>query len=303
MVKLFKGDALEHLKMLPDNSIHLCLTDPPYFIDGLGDEWDGDKVSKSQSKAGVIGGLPVGMKFDPEQGRKFQDFMHDISKEIYRVLVPGAFYVSFSQARLYHRLAVAVEDAGFEIRDMLAWKYEGQAKAFSQDHFVRKMKITDDEKARIIADLGGRKTPQLKPQMEPMTLAQKPRDGTFVDNWLKWRTGLVDVTQSLDGMFPGNIMDVKKPTKAEKGDGNSHPTVKPVGLIAHIIQLLSTPGQTVLDPFLGSGSHGIAAISTGREFIGIERNPDYFNIASNRISNSSQITIAANTNIDDYIQL
>ena len=189
------------------------------------------------------------------------------------------------------------------MRDMLAWKYEGQAKAFSQDHFVRKMKIDEAEKARIIADLGGRKTPQLKPQMEPMTLAQKPRDGTFVDNWLAHRTGLVDVTQSLDGMFPGNIMEVKKPTKAEKGDGNIHPTVKPVPLIAHLIKLFSTPGQIVIDPFLGSGSHGVAAVETGREFIGIERHPEYFDIASKRIKDSSENTIPIDANIAGLIQI
>jgi site-specific DNA-methyltransferase (adenine-specific) len=302
MVQLINGDALTALKNIPDSSVHLCVTDPPYFIDGLGDEWDGDKVIDSQNKAGVIGGLPVGMKFDPEQGRLFQTFMHDISREVYRVLVPGAFYISFTQARLYHRLGVAVEDAGFELRDMLAWKYEGQAKAFSQDHFVRKMKISDEEKARIIADLGGRKTPQLKPQMEPMTLAQKPRDGTFVDNWLQHRTGLVDVTQTLDGMFPGNIMEVKKPSKTDKGEGNFHPTVKPVPLIAHLIRLFSTPGQVVLDPFLGSGSHGVAAVEAGRDFIGIERHSEYFDIASNRI-NSSQSIIGGDENIDGLIQI
>jgi site-specific DNA-methyltransferase (adenine-specific) len=301
MVQLYMGDALTTLKNLPDNSVHLCVTDPPYFIDGLGDEWDRDTVVASQSKAGVVGGLPVGMKFDPQQGIKFQAFMHDISKEVYRVLVPGAFYVSFTQARLYHRLGVAVEDAGFEIRDMLAWKYEGQAKAFSQDHFVRKMKISDAEKERIIADLGGRKTPQLKPQMEPMTLAQKPKSGTFVENWLTHRTGLVDVTQSLDGMFPGNVMEAKKPSKAEKGEGNDHPTVKPVGLISHLIQLFSTPGQVVLDPFLGSGSHGIAAVETGREFIGIERHPHYFDIATNRIGLASNCLVGDANFINDLI--
>ena len=284
MVKLITGDALTTLKGIPDASVHLCVTDPPYFIDGLGDEWDGDKVSASQARAGVIGGLPVGMKFDPEQGKKFQQFMHEISVEIHRILVPGAFYVCFSQARLYHRLGIAVEDAGFEMRDMLAWKYEGQAKAFSQDHFVRKMKIPDAEKARIIADLGGRKTPQLKPCMEPMTLAQKPREGTFVDNWLKHRTGLIDVTPSLDGKFPGNIMEVKKPSRDEKGEDNDHMSVKPVTLIGHIIEIFSIPGQVVVDPFVGSGSHGVAAIQKGRDFIGIERDPHYIDIASKRIA-------------------
>ena len=429
--ELFLGDCKEILKTIESESVHLAVIDPPYFIDKLGDDWDTNTVDNSRDKAGVIGGLPVGMKFDPQQGRDFQDFMFDISKEIFRILKPGAFYICFSQARLYHRLGVAVEDAGFELRDMLGWKYEGQAKAFSQDHFVRKMKISEDEKSKIVKELGGRKTPQLKPQIEPMTLAQKPKDGTFIENWLRHKTGLIDTSVSLDGTFPGNIMDCPKPTKDEKNkglenfvtwdledqnqvrgclselqkvmsgngmpllndvewntslfgnntsvkclmdiksiiatmfgtttesrilnyslplntnesiraviemslvsglsladlvafireskpntinekmvlvhgavlvlfetllkvsnrgntNGNTHVTVKPVRLIKHLINLFSVPGQIVIDPFMGSGSHGVAAIEADRSFIGIEREQHYFNIASNRINSANK---------------
>jgi site-specific DNA-methyltransferase (adenine-specific) len=277
------GDCLEVLKTIPGNSVHLCVTDPPYFIKGLGDEWTSENAKKGKAERNMCRNLPSGMAFDPSQGLRFQTFMAHVSAEVLRVLVPGAFFISFSHARLYHRLAVAVEDAGFEMRDMLAWKYEGQPKAQAQDYHVRRMKIADKEKARIIAALGGRKLAMLKPQMEPMTLAQKPREGTYVENWLKYGTGLADTTQTLDGMFPGNVMDVKKPTKAEKGNDNDHPTVKPVSLIEHLIRLFSVEGQTILDPFLGSGSHGVAAVNAGRSFIGIERDAGYHEIARNRI--------------------
>jgi site-specific DNA-methyltransferase (adenine-specific) len=174
------------------------------------------------------------MKFDPKQGLGFQTFMLGISKEVHRVLKPGGFYIAFSQARLVHRLGVAVEDAGFEVRDLLGWTYEGQAKAFSQDHFVRKMKhLSDKEKSDLIASMGGRKTPQLKPMIEPMILGQKPKEGTFIENWQKWGVGLVDTKQSLDGKFPGNLMEVAKPNKDEKGADNEHITVKPVMCSSH----------------------------------------------------------------------
>ena len=277
------GPVLEVLRSIPDGSVHLCVTDPPYFIDGLDADWDGLAVTVRQNRAGVVGSLPTGMKFDPRQGPNLHAFMLPISVEIYRILKPGGFYVSFAQPRLYHWLASAVEGAGFDIRDMMLWARNGQAKAFSQDHFVRKMNITKSRKSEIIAVLGGRKTPQLRPQFEPMVLAQKPREGTFVDNWLRYRTGLMDTTQSLDSMFPGNIMEVAKPTRAEKGPDNDHPTSKPVPLIEHIIRLFSVPGQTVIDPFLGSGSHGVAAIRSGRDFIGIERDSHYYSIAQRRI--------------------
>ena len=92
----------------------------PYFIDGMGADWDNTSLQHKASRAGVVGSLPVGMKFDSEQGRKFQRFMEPALAEFYRVLKPGGFAVIFSQARLYGRLAVAAEDAGFEIRDMLS---------------------------------------------------------------------------------------------------------------------------------------------------------------------------------------
>lgn len=277
------GNALDVMKSMASESVHLIATDPPYFIDGMGSDWNKSELKTRTDKATVVGSLPVGMKFDPAQGRAFQKFMEPISREAMRILKPGGFFIAFSQARLYHRLAVAAEDAGFEIRDMLAWNYEGQAKAFSMDHFIRKMKLTEREKQVLLDLIGGRKTPQLKPQMEPMVMAQKPRVGTFVENYKQFNVGLVDTTASLDGKFPGNVMTVAKPSKEEKGPGNEHLTVKPVRIMEHLIQLFSAPGQMVLDPFLGSGTTGIAAINMGRQFRGVELDPDYAQIASKRI--------------------
>ena len=281
---VINGDALEVLKHIPDESVHFVLTDPPYFIDGMCDQWNRESLNEKSKKASVIGGLPVGMKFDPRQGIKFQQFMESVSEDLYRILKPGGFFVSFSQARLYHRMAIAVENCGFEVRDMLAWKYDGQAKAFSMDHFIKKMRDIDEtEKQNIIDSIGGRKTPQLKPQIEPMVLSQKPKIGTFVTNWMINETGLVDVKVSLDGRFPGNVMEVRKPSSKEKEEGIEHLTVKPIKLIEHIIRLFTKDGQIVLDPFMGSGTTGIAAVNSGRNFIGIEKDGVYARIANTRI--------------------
>lgn len=277
------GDALVALRGMQSESVHLVVTDPPYFIDGMGDDWNKERLELRARKAGVVGSLPVGMKFDRAQAKAFASFMEPIVEESFRVLKPGGFFISFSQARLYHRLAASAEDAGFEIRDMLAWYYEGQAKAFSMDHFIERMRLDDGEKKRLKQRIGGRKTPQLKPQVEPMVLAQKPRIGTFVENWLAHETGLIDTTASLDGRFPGNVMACAKPSREEKGNGNGHLTVKPVRLMEHLISLFSSPGQTVLDPFLGSGTTGVAAVRKGRRFIGIEIEREYVRIAEGRI--------------------
>jgi len=288
--QLFNEDCRQGIRNLHDHSIDFIVADPPYFIDGLNDGWDDSNLKTKISKSGVIGGLPVGMKFDRTQGEKLQQFLEPLCQELMRVLKPGGFCVVFSQGRLYHRTAMALDLSGFEIRDLLGWRYEGQAKAFSQNHFIRKDKtMSEDEKQKLIEELDGLKTPQLKPQLEPMVLAQKPKDGTFVENWKKYRVGLVNTKESLDGMFPGTIMEVPKQVrKNETTEKIEHITVKPVCLIAHLIKLFTQPGQTVLDPFLGSGSHGVAAMETHRQFVGFEIEKKYYDIASRRIESAEK---------------
>ena len=288
--KIYRADCRDILSKIPSNSIDLIVTDPPYFIDGMGNDWNDTKLNKSVRKSNIVGGLPVGMKFDVEQGKKLQKFMTPISREYFRILKPGGFCIVFSQARLYHRVAMSLDKAGFEIRDMLGWKYEGQAKAFSQDHFIKKRKdLSDKEKKLLIKKLKGWKTPQLKPQIEPMALAQKPKEGTLVDNWLKYKVGLMNTTESLDGMFPGNIIEVSKKERKYDADFKiKHLTIKPVKLIKHLIKLFTRKNQVVLDTFAGSGSHGVAAIQSNRKFIGIELDKDYFNIAKQRITGNQK---------------
>lgn len=280
------GDARELIKEIPDSTIDFCLTDPPYFLDSLGDDWDTEAISQRRPiKNSTVKNLPKGMKFNPKQGRKLEQFMFEISTEIFRVLKPGGFFVSFSQARLYHRLSVAVEDAGFEMRDMMGWTYQGQAKAFSQDYVIDRQKTLDEkEKTALKKELKGWKTPQLKPCIEPMCLAQKPLEGKFIDNWQKWGVGLVNTQARWQDQFPGNIIPCSKPSHREKGVGNSHISVKPIQLCAHLLKLFTQEGHTVLDPFLGSGTTMVAAEQEGRNCIGFELSPEYVSIAQDRLS-------------------
>ena len=279
MAKIENVDCRVGMQHLEANSVSLVLTDPPYFIDGMGSDWDTKKLA-SRVKDGVVGSLPVGMKFSVEQGRDLQQFLTPIAEEWMRVIRPGGFCLVFSQNRLVHRTAIALEDAGFEIRDVLLWRYEGQAKAFTQDHFIRKRKLPAEEKDRLIRKLGGRKTPQLKPQGEMIVLAQAPREGTFVDNWDKWETGLIDVSDPVIGasQFPGTVIPAKKPRERY-----GHLTAKPVDLLQHLIRIFSAPRALVLDSFAGSGSTGVAAKIEGRAFIGYEIETDMAICAQERI--------------------
>lgn len=268
------------MSAMADNSVSLFLTDPPYFIDGMGDDWNHQKLREKTKKAGVVGSLPVGMKFDTQQGLKLQEFLHPIAEQWMRIIKPGGFALCFSQNRLVHHTAMAIENAGFEIRDIIAWRYEGQPKAFIQEHFIRKRDISQKEKDRLIAKLKGRKTPQLKPQCEMIVLAQAPRDGTFVDNWDIWETGLIDVSNPYlePDKFPGTVVSVSKP-KERYG----HLTAKPVDLLRHLIRIFSCEDSLVCDPFAGSGSCGVAALLESRRFIGAEIDASMAKIANQRI--------------------
>ena len=273
-------DCRKYMPTMKDSSVSLIVTDPPYFIDGMGDEWNNDILARRLRPGGVVGSLPAGMKFDVAQGEKLQSFLQPIAREWIRLIKPGGFVLCFAQNRLVHRTAMAIEMAGFEIRDILAWRYEGQAKAFSQEHFIRKRRISESEKKRLIKKLGGRKTPQLKPQCELIVMAQAPREGTFVDNWDKWETGLIDPHHPLiePNRFPGTVIPAHKPRQR-----HGHMTTKPVDLLQHLIRIFSPEGALIFDPFAGSGSAGVAARLENRDFVGIEIDTEMAHKAEQRI--------------------
>ena len=284
--QLIEGDCLPILRGMDEGSVHLVATDPPYYLDGLNQDWR-KGIGNTPRGTGAVGGLPVGMRFDPKQGHALQAFMQDVGAAMLDVLVPGAFAVVFSQPRLAHRMAVGLEDSGFEIRDLYAWHFtrRAQFKAFSMNHFVDRMDMGSTEKIQLKRRMDGRKTPQLRPQFEAIILAQKPRVGTFVQNWMQYETGLIDSSATLDGKAPSTIMAVEKPRKSV---GNGHLTVKPVQLMEHLIRLFSIPGQVVLDPFVGSGTTAVAALRTGRACIGIDINPEYIEIANRRLEEANE---------------
>ena len=276
------ADCRQIMPDIKENSISLIVTDPPYFIDGMDDGWNNGTLKKRAEPSGVVKSLPVGMKFDRRQGTRLQAFLHPVARAWLRIIRPGGFVLCFSQNRLVHHTAMAIEEAGFEIRDMLAWRYEGQAKAFSQEHFVRRRAIPESEKRRLIKKMGGRKTPQLKPQCEMIVLAQAPREGTFVDNWDIWETGLIDPSSSLiePDRFPGTVIPAKKPRNR-----HGHMTAKPVDLLRHLVRIFSPKGALVFDPFAGSGSTGVAARFEERSFIGVEMDSSMASLAEKRIEN------------------
>jgi len=144
--KVHHGDCINVLRAMPDNSVDAVVTDPPYGLKFMGKKWDYD-----------VPGV-------------------DVWSECLRVLKPGGHLLAFAGTRTQHRMAVRIEDAGFEIRDMIAWVY---GSGFPKSH-------------NLGGDWQGWGT-ALKPAMEPITVARKPLCGTVAQNVQAWGTGAINV--------------------------------------------------------------------------------------------------------------
>ncbi len=135
--RVFHGDCVDVLKQLPENSVDSIVTDPPYGLEFMGKDWDapwkksGDVIDNPASVGGFqdgAGGNPFSrsrIRYGRDNGAMigFQLWATEWAVECLRVLKPGGHILAFGGSRTWHRLAVAVEDAGFELRDSIAWIY------------------------------------------------------------------------------------------------------------------------------------------------------------------------------------
>lgn len=304
--KITVGDSTKLLKGVEKNSIDLVVTDPPYFLDKLDNGWSQEKVSRRLKSQRVVQSLPAGMKFDRGQGKRFYEWYGAIATELFRILKPGGFFFSFSSPRLYHRMTSAVDDAGFEVRDMFLWLYtQNQMKAMGLQHFIDKLAISEKERDALAERLEGWKTPQVKSCFEPIVLAQKPTEGTYLANIQKYGVGLINTNVRIgNGMSPANVSTTEtihelldrvfllpKPSREERGEENTHETVKPLALCQYLIALTAfSDDAVVLDPFVGSGTTAVAARRLGKQFIGFDINKSYAEIAQRRLREKMGVT-------------
>lgn len=301
-IKLVNEDCVDYLRTLEKNSIDCVITDPPYFIDKLDNHWDAEKVLNDKPNSHVKH-LPKGMKFSKNQTVEFHKFYTDVSKIIFEKMKPGGFFLSFSSPRLYHAMAMGMDEAGFEIRDMINWVYtQSMPKGMSVMNQIERLKLSSDEKEVIKEYCKDRKTPQIKSCFEPICVAMKPLEGTFMENYRKYGVGLVNfgakvgeekvpaniiTTEPIDVVYDSNFL-VKKPSKKEKGEYNNHLSVKPVPLMVQLIEMYTRENAVVVDPFMGSGTTMVACKETKRNGIGIEKSKEYYDIAVRRVSEYSE---------------
>jgi site-specific DNA-methyltransferase (adenine-specific) len=294
---IINGDCIEELEKLQDESIDCVITDPPYFIKNFEDDWNENDIKNTSNH---IKHLPKGMKFDKIQVKKLYDFYLKVSIILFRKMKPGAFFLSFSYPRLYHSIAMSCEIAGFEIRDMINWTYtKTLPKGMSITKSIERLNICDEEKVKLINEYKNFKTPQLKSCFEPICVAMKPIKETFLKNELNFKTGLLDFSNKVgidNDKIPANVMTCEQyneiydknfliqKNKDDREEYNNHPTIKPLKLIEHLVNIFSKDKSLVLDPFLGSGTTALACKNTNRKCIGIEKNINYYDICIKRIS-------------------
>ena len=217
-VVLHGGDSREVLKGLADCSIDSVVTDPPYALVSIVKRFGGPNAAPAKGNDAYMRASAGFMGANWDVGDTA--FAVTFWAEIMRVLKPGGHVVAFSGTRTYHRLAVAIEDAGFEIRDQLAWAYgsgfpkshdvskaidkaagiwRGRAGAVKEETVGQAAKGTEYERT----DKGEPATPAarawqgwgtaLKPAWEPIVMARKPLVGTVAANVLEHGTGALNI--------------------------------------------------------------------------------------------------------------
>lgn len=240
-VSLHCGDCREVMASLPEASVDSIVTDPPYGLGFMGKKWDDpgalvERRAATENKWDHVGGnhnpsnSADAARTARVEGQKFGRWCEEWAREALRVLKPGGHLLAFSGTRTYHRLACAIEDAGFEIRDQIGWAYGSGfpkslnvAKAIDagggRPEDIRRMEMGDDYepsgRGRVNYDHGGGSAmngssgkwiPQsdaarewqgwgtaLKPAWEPICVARKPLIGTVAENVLKHGAGALNI--------------------------------------------------------------------------------------------------------------
>jgi site-specific DNA-methyltransferase (adenine-specific) len=273
---VIEGDSLDVLAKLPDASVHLIVSDIPY---GIGfDDWDVLHentnsallgTSPAQKKAGAVfskRGKPINgwSEADGNIPREYYDWCSRWAPDWLRVLKPGGSAIVFAGRRFASRCVVALEDAGFNFRDMLAWTRPQAV------HRAQRLSVVFDRRGDTLSSKRweGWRVGNLRPTFEPILWFFKPYRITIADNVLEHGVGAYN-QEAIAHLF-GSVDNIIH-CGFEPGEGGLHPAQKPLRLVQGLIEMTTIPGQVVLDPFAGSGTTAVAAKASGRKFIAIER--------------------------------
>lgn len=289
--KIIHDDCILGIKNIPNNYVHLILSDIPY---GIGKEdWDvlHDNTnsaymgsSPAQLKAGAVfkkRGKPINgwSEADREIPKQYYDWCSQWAEEWLRVLKPGGSAIVFAGRRLAHRCTAALEDAGFSFKDMFSWMRQ------RAPHRAQRISSVFDRRNDSIESetWNGWRVGNLRPTFEPVLWFTKPYKigGTIADNVLMNGVGAFNEEAFLRyERTPDNVLT----SGFVSGEGGDHPTQKPIRLLQSLIELTTLESQIVLDPFAGSGSTLVAAKMLERHFLGFESDDTHFSTAELRLA-------------------
>ena len=293
--QIIHGNSIEIVKQIESSSIHVIISDIPY---GIGyDDWDilhqntnsafGGQ-SQAQATAGSIfkrRGKPLNgwSEADKKIPLEYQQWCESWADDWYRVLKPGASCFVFAGRRFAHRCIVALENKGFTFKDMIAWE---KTKAPHRAQRVSAIFERRDDKKNEQKWQGWR-VANLRPTFEPILWFQKPYKlgSTLTDNIIENGLGAWNENALKEYSLYESILSASNVVRVESdaNDVGKHVTQKPLKLMELLVSLVTTEGQIVLDPFVGSGTVCVAAKKLNRHFIGIEADVNYVNIANERL--------------------
>lgn len=283
------GDCRKHIPLLADASIDLFLSDIPYGINL--DDWDvlhnntnSALLGQSPAQVGKSGfkrrGKPINgwSQADRNMGKEYQEWCMSWAEMTLPKMKNGASLFVFGARRTLHRVVNAFEDVGFLLKDTLAWKKE------SAHHRAQRLSIVFDRRGlkKEATDWDGWRLGNLAPVYEPIAWFMKPYriGGTIADNVLEWGVGAMNIQDCLiKGSSPTNVLEFGFVDHEQR----IHEAQKPVRLIEFLIKLTTQRGQTVLDPFMGSGTTAAAARQLDRHFIGFEIDPSFCEASLERL--------------------
>ena len=321
---LFNGDSAEVLKTLKDESIDLLACDPPYSIGFMGKSWD--KVLPptdiwSECYRVLKPGSFIAVMSSPRSDvlyRMIKD-LEDAGFDMSFSPIMWTYHTGFPKASDTSKM---IDKRGGAEREVLGVRTDGMKdgamsaeRGWNDNSMGKEIPITEPSTDLAKKYEGSKLGFQPKPAVEHIIIGMKPHGSkSYIDNVLNFEA----LPDNIKMTYP--FIQVPKPAKKEKDFGltgedivaqklkmphkvqqdgtitegiptsrkNIHPTTKPVKLMSYIITLFTREGDWVIDPFLGSGTSGLASKLLNRNFIGVEREKEYFDICEERLSVSRE---------------
>lgn len=283
------------MRLVPDNTISTCVTDPPYNYEFVGREWDVEEIkrrldkSKELSSKTLVKNIPYGSGLAGgirnerwyERNREnilgYQEWTKEWATELFRIMKNGGLAFIFNSTKTIAHVQIAFEEVGFYTRDILVWRRNsGIPKGLNLSAKLKKEGNSEYETWSGWHSC-------LRNEWEAILVVQKPLLNNYTNTIKENGISLFKAENNYNKGFSSNILEGF--SQDTKDEFNFHATVKPLDLIKYLIELSTPPNKNhiVIDPFMGSGTTALACKELGYNYIGYEIIEDYIEISEKRL--------------------